>query len=254
MSLIESLLNLHRVDAQVRGLRSRLTSAERYLAAQNKQVNDLLGQQHELQVRRKHLQASIANQEMEIKGIDERIEKLRGELNSSATNKQYTALLHELNTVKAQRAAIEDKLLGDMEQLEKLHEQFTLLEGQVAERTKVRDLAQHQLDERTADVGQRLSELESERSAAAAVVPASALAIFDDLADTYDGEVMAAVEEIDRKHRDYSCAACNMTLPFDHISQLTSKREGSAEVLLRCPSCSRILHMQDEMRGTLAKK
>lgn len=250
MTLVDSLLNLFRVDGQVRALRSRLDSAERYLAAQNRQLNDLLQQQQELETRRKHVQASIGNQEVELQGIDQRIERLRADLNSAVTNKQYSALLTELNTIKASRAAVEDRMLQDMEQIEQLQAQKADLDAQIAERTKVCDLAQAQLDERRADVGQRLAELEAEREKAAAVIPSDMLAVFDDLADTYEGEAMSPVEEIDRRHREYACGACHMHLPFEQVSLLTSR----SDTLIRCPSCSRILYMQEEMRGSLVKK
>lgn len=250
MGLVDSLLNLYRVDVQVRGLRSRLNSAERYLSAQSKQLNDLTQQDLELQTRRRHLQATIGNQDVEVKTIDERLEKLRNELNSAVTNKQYSALLAELNTIKTGRAAIEDRMLADMEQVEKIQEQLKALDAQIAERTKLRDVAKAQLEERRNDVGHRLSELEAERQTAAAVVPPQALSVFEDLAETYEGETMAPIEEIDRRHREYACGECNMHIPFEQISQLTSRNEE----LVRCPSCSRILYMQEEMRGSLVKK
>ena len=250
MGLVNNLLNLYRVDGQVRGLRSRLNAAERYLNAQSKMLNDLLASQQELITRRKHLQASIGNLEVEVKSVDQRLEKLRMELNSAATNKQYSAVLSELNTIKANRAEIEERMLQDMEQIEKLQAQMQEIEGQVTERTKVRDMAKAQLEERRNDVGHRLQELETERQTAAAVIPVDMLAVFDDLADSYEGQAMAPIEEVDRRHREYACGECNMHLPFEQISQLTSR----GDVLVRCPSCTRILYMQEEMRGSLAKK
>lgn len=250
MSLIENLLTLFNVDKQVRGLRTRLETAQRYLAAQTKQVEVLHQQQAELQTRRKHLQATIANSETEIKGIDQRLEKYRGDLNSASTNKQYTAVLTELNTVKASRGAVEDKMLADMEQIEKIDAEIKALDAQLIERNKVREVAKHQLEERKADVGQRLSELEVERQKAAAVIPAHALAVFDEMANAHDGEAMAQVEVIDRRNRDYACGACNLHVPFDQVSLLASRSES----LTRCPACSRILYMQEEVRGALVKK
>lgn len=251
MALVESLLNLHRVDAQVRGLRSRLDTAQRHLSVQTKQLGDLQQQHQELQTRRKHLQAAIATLEVEVKAIDERLEKLRNELNSAVTNKQYSAVLAELNTVKSQRAGIEDRMLADMELLEKLQEQFAALDVQIAERTKIRDHAQAQLEERKSDVGQRLSELETERREAAAVVPPPALAVFDEMADHYQGEAMSPVEVIDRRSREYACGECNMQLPFDLVASLLGRQDS----LVRCPSCQRILYLpQESMAESIGKK
>jgi predicted nucleic acid-binding Zn-ribbon protein len=250
MSLTDSLLSLYRVDAQVRGLRSRLESAERYLAAQEQQLNILLQQQHELHSRKRQTQAAVAALELEVKSIDDRLEKLRNELNAAVNNKQYSAVLTELNTVKTNRAGLEERELQNMEQIEAIDAQFATLEAQIAERIKVRDLAKAQLEERRGDVGTRLSELEQERAKAAAVIPASALQIFDEVADIHEGEAMAAVEEIDRRHREYACGACNIQLPFELIAMLTAK----ADSLVRCSACGRLLYLQEAMVSLAAKK
>jgi uncharacterized protein len=250
MTLVQSLLNLYRVDMQVRGLRSRLESAERYLAAQVKQLDDLNRQLEEVQRRKRHLQATIANLEVESSGLDQRIEKLRGELNSASTNKQYNALLTELTTVKVEKGKVEDRTLREMEQVESLDAQVAELRDRLSERQRVRDVAQQQLDERRADVGQRLAELEAERSAAAASIPPQDLQIFEHLGEVYEGEAMAQVEEINRRRREYACGACNLHLPFEKVSALIT----SGAEIVRCPACGRILSMQDEMRGSLAKK
>ena len=250
MTLTENLLSLFRLERQVRGLRNRLASAERYLQAQDRQLEEFKTEQVELEQRRLQLQATIANIETEGAGIDERTEKLREELNSAATNKQYTAVLTELNTVKLARSDIDDRILEEMEQIDRINEQIGLVENQVVERGKVREIAQSKLKERNADVGQRLSELETEHDAASAVIPGNDLTAFGQLAEIYDGEVMAPIEEIDRRHREYACGACNMHLPFEAVSLLL----GATETLVKCSACGRILYLQDELKGTFAKK
>ncbi|MCZ6836094.1 MAG: C4-type zinc ribbon domain-containing protein [Planctomycetota bacterium] len=247
---MDSLLHLNQVNAQVRGLRSRLGSAERYLAAQNRQLEDLNVTRKEVSSRQKHTKATMANFETEMAAIDERIEKLRNELNSAETNKQYTAVLTELNTVKVQRGEVEDQILKEMEMVDTLDTQLAERKEQISERKKVRDHAKNQLEERKSEVGERLDELETEREQAAAAVPGKDLEIFEQLVEIYDGEAMAELFEINRRHREYACGACNIHLPFELVSRLM----GACDDLVRCATCSRILYMQDELRGSLAKK
>lgn len=247
---MESLLKLNLVDAQVRGLRSRLQSAQRYLDAQTSQLDDLNQQHQELTTRKKHMQATSANHESELATIDERIEKLRDELNSSVTNKQYSAVLTELNTIKVNRSEIETQVLEEMESVDTVDEEIKAIETQTEERSKVRDLAQTQLKEREAEIGQRLSELEAERELAASEVPTKALDIFDAVGDIYDGEAMATIEEVSRRHREYACGACNIQLPYETVSVLM----GGITDVVRCTACTRILYLQEEVRDILVKK
>lgn len=250
MELMESLLKLSQVDAQVRGLRSRLQSAQRYLDTQTRQLGDLNQQLQELQTRRKHMQATIANHESEMATIDERIEKLRDELNSSVTNKQYSAVLTELNTIKANRSEIETQEIGELELVESVEAEIKTIQSHIEERSKMRDLAAVQLKECESEIGQRLVELETEREQAADDVPMKALDIFDTLADIYEGEAMASIKEVSFRHREYACGACNIQLPFETVSVLM----GGVSTVVRCTACTRILYLQDEVRGALVKK
>ncbi len=157
MGLMSNLLSLFRVDAQVRGLRNRLDSAEQYLAAQTRQVQELSLQRQELLVHKRQVQAKIGNLESENSGLDERLEKLRTTLNGASTNKQYTAVLTELNTVKVSRSECDDRILKEMEQIEAIESQEQKIEDQYAERTKIEQLAEQDLKQRREDVGQRLA-------------------------------------------------------------------------------------------------
>ncbi|MHC4969170.1 MAG: zinc ribbon domain-containing protein [Planctomycetota bacterium] len=249
MSLTEDLVNLFEIDAQVRGLRRRLDSAERYLAAQTRHGDELDAQRLELEARHRQIQAKIANLEGETAALDQRLEKLRNELNTATTNKQYSAVLTELNTAKDARSELEDLVLQEMERIDENQQQRADLEQELAERGRVKALAEEQLQQRHEEVGERLAELEAEREVAATAVPQHALRIFDELAEAYDGEPMSSIEEIDRRHREYACGACRIHIPFQTVSALLS----SGDTLVRCTACDRIMYLQDETRGALTK-
>jgi predicted nucleic acid-binding Zn-ribbon protein len=250
MSLMESLAKLHRVDSQLRALRGRLESAETYFKAQSRQVENIDHEREELHSRERQIRAHVANLENEMAAMDDRLEKFRSDLNAAVTNKQYSAVLSELNTVKTARAKVEESILAEMEKIEELQQRFKELEERFAERLKIRDAAQVQLEQRKEDVGARLGELEAERANAADAVPPHELAIFDELSETFDGEAMAAVEEVDRRHRSYACGECNMHMPFEKVVALM----GEPKELVRCPACGRILYMEEKVRGALAPK
>jgi len=250
MGSVDTLLNLFRVDSQVRALRRRLESAERNLQAQTRLLETADQQLEELNSRKRQIQATIGNLEGEIAGIDQRLEKLRTELNSAVTNKQYSAVLTELNTVKLDRSGLEDKVLREMEQIEQIEQQFAEVESQRGNRATVCDAARQELEQREAEVGDRLTELGVERDAAAAEVPGAELVVFNEMADCYDGEAMAPIQEIDRRHREYACGACNMHIPFEQVVLLL----GGRDTLVRCTACNRILYLQEEIRGALVKK
>jgi len=250
MTLTTDLLSLFRIDSQVRGLRRRLDSASSYLDAQNMTLNELRQQHDEIQLRRRHVQATIGNLEGEVAVIDERVEKLRGELNVATTNKQYTAVLTELNTAKLARSELEDRILQEMETVEECGRQLETVAGEKAERTKVRAIAEAKLKQRHDEVGKRLAELEQQRITAADCIPGTDLKLFDDLAEAYDGEAVTPVEEIDRRRREYVCGSCNLNLPFEAVAALL----GRGDTLVVCPACGRILFLEDDTRVALAKK
>ncbi len=250
MGLLDNLLSLFRVDAQVRGLTSRVVSAERFLTGQQSKLDAVEQQKSELETRRRQLQAKAANIEAEAGSLSARIEKLRAELNAASTNKQYTALLTEVNTVKNHHTELETQILQHMEQVEALNNQIAELEHQRAERTKQRDVARAEFEERRHAVADRLAELERERALAASQVPERELRLFDELTFRCEGEAMAALDVIDARNREYACAACNMHVPFQAVSSL----RGTSEVIVRCSACQRILYLSDEARALAVRK
>lgn len=250
MTLMERVLHLYQVDSQVRGLRSRVESAEIYLRAQNRQRDSVASQRDETATRKKHVQATVSNLETEVAAIDERLEKLRDELNAAVTNKQYSAILAEMNSVKEQRNELDDRTIAEMEQIEKLDAELATFDEQLADRNKVCTAAQSDLEERKNDVGERLTELEGERQDATSGIPDSVLTAFDDIADLHDGEALASIEEINRRHREYACTACNIHLPYERVSLAML----NGDELVLCPACGRILFMQEELRGALGTK
>ena len=247
MPLIENLLTLYKVDKQVRSLRSRVESAEIYLKVQKKQMDEIAVERSENDQQQMQRKSNIANTETETGSIDTRIDHLRDELKQAVNDKQYSALLAEVNTLKEQRRAFENDLLEEMTSLEDLENVTSEIRQREQEREKVLQVATKELKVRESEIAEQLAELEVERDAAATIIPEEILDDFDDIADDYDGESMAAIEIIDQKRREYSCTSCSLHLPLETVITLM----GNKETVVKCGQCDRILYLEAASREAL---
>ena len=249
MGLTDQLLTLYRVDSQVRGLRTRVENAQRYLNVQIRQLEQLTTEHSEMELKVRHKEAGNGNLETERDSLQARIDKLREELNSCTTSKQYSAVQDEMKLLKEKVEELENEILETMEALEGDQLALTELETRQSERETLKAKAEADLKERTEDVSDRLTELEKEREIAAAVLPEQALQTFDRVADINEGETLAEIREVNRRHREYVCGACNMELPFNAVVLLTN----NAEKIVQCVGCERILYIEEALKSELAK-
>ncbi|MBL0926096.1 MAG: hypothetical protein IBJ11_00385 [Phycisphaerales bacterium] len=247
MGVTAKLLALYRVDQQLRGLRSRLRQAEGYLKEQERLLAELSAKSDALAGQVRQLEATAHNDENEFKGLDAKIEKLRERMNTAKTSKEHGALLTEISTLKADRSQIEERALESMTKLDALRKQLAEFQAARTEREKVRVVARKERDEREVEIKDRVAELENERSAALAQVPKEAMKAYSDLMTLDPDNVMAAVEEQDRRSLEYTCGACYTHLPIEQVSVLLKKGD-----ITKCPSCSVLLYMEQDLKDSIA--
>ncbi len=244
MHLLENLLTLHRVDSQVRALRSRVDSAKAYFLAQEKQLQLLDRQRIELDTQLKQLNAVVHGLELDQATTQARVDKLRSELNTSTNDKQYKAILHEMKVLEGQKDEGVKRAIDEMQRVEDTGKRIVVHAATIVERQKVLTVAKSKLDECTKDVGDRLAELEAERTRAADLIPDRERKIFDRVADETEGEAMAEVAIVDLRHREFACGSCNIEVPFEAYSRLAS----AAQVVIQCKACTRILYLAEANR------
>ncbi len=252
MTVTAKLLRLFRTDQQLRGLRSRLDAAERFLAEQQRLLKELDARHAAAAAAVKSAKVAINSDEHEAQAVDARVATLREQMNAARTNKEYSAFLAELNTLKAKKDEFEQHELGQMETLQKAEKDLAEVESRREERQKMAAKAQADRDAREGEIKGRLDELNAERTKLVADVPKDALKIYDDLSRSRGDDAMAQVEVLDHRAHEYTCSACQMTLPVESLNHIV---KGS---LVRCSSCQCILYTEAEIeihkRGGGGKK
>lgn len=244
--------NLHRVfvvDQQIRGLQTRFRASERFLAEQDRQLGQIETNHKALQSQLRQLTATSSNAEGEAARLEARITELRERMNGAKTNKEYKALLTEVNTFKEQKTGVESEAIGQMETIERLRAQIAELEASKAERAKMRQVAAADRDQRAEEIKDRLAELQARRDELVSGVPQAVLTTYAELVHLRAEEAMAPIEIADRKRHEFHCGSCMMSLPVESMSALLSHGE-----LTRCVSCGCILYLEETTREKMSAK
>jgi len=244
MPVMNVLLALHQTERQIRALRSRVDSAELYLTMQQRKRDELKECQEALTAKRLQRQAHVSTLETEAQVVEERLSKLREDLNSATSTKEYHGLLNEVNTQKDIKRTLDDQALGELSEIENADLELAAFDSQMVERKTVVKKAKQDLGERESEVAEQLQTLEGEREQKRADVSGGVLDRYEVLLEDLDGDVMAEVLEIDRKRHEYACGECSVHLPFDQVNRIT----GNADEVLQCETCMRILFVSEAFR------
>ncbi len=244
MPVMNALLSLHQTERQIRALRSRVDSAELYLTMQQRKKDDIKAHQETQTTRRMQRQAHVGTLETEAQAVEERLGKLREDLNSATSTKEYHGLLNEVNAQKDIKRGLDDQAIAEMTEIEKTEQELKDLESQMTERKTVVKKAKQDLKERESEVAEQLQTLQGERDQRRADVSEGVRDRYELLLEDLDGDVMAEVQEIDRKRREYACGECSVHLPFDQVNRITA----NADEVLQCETCMRILFVSEAFR------
>lgn len=250
MPLQDQLYSYFELDQRVRAMRSRLDAATRRKNAQQRKLDQLKQAAVELDEQLKTAKAHAATLETEAQAIETRIVGQRDKMNNVTSNKEYSALLVEVNTLKADKSKIDDAQLDAMGKAEVLDAEFTGLSEKVEAQTKLVQGATKEVAEAESEVGDKLKELEVERDAAGEPLSDDIRKTFDRLSHTYDGEAMAEISEQDRRRMEYTCGGCYTLLPVESVNALITK----PDQITTCGTCNRILYVGQELRESAKGK
>jgi predicted nucleic acid-binding Zn-ribbon protein len=239
---LEALLRLQEIENQLRSTREQVESKRRAAQSHQRKIATIerqIADAHELG---RQAQSDADRLELDRKTHDAHLTKLREALNRSKTNKEYAAILTQLNTDKADALKLEDQVLSAMAKVDEHRKQEAEQKASLEkERTR-----QTELEKAAAEVEARLAgkvrDLEAQREDAAQNIPSEALQRFERACEYHEGEAMAQIEQPHPKRAEYICSGCHMSITLETINALQSR-----DVVVQCNSCSRILYIESAL-------
>lgn len=170
--------------------------------------------------------------EREIEEERDKVERAKAKLMSIKTNKEYYAMLKEIEGTRRTNAAREEELLS-------LLSRFEEAEKRLAERKADLDEVSGRYRERMVDIESRMGtfdedigKLDERRRQVANRLDSSLVRRFEMIFERRDGLAIVAA-------RDYSCMGCHMNVAPQLFNLL--QREDRIHT---CPNCNRVLYYE----------
>ncbi len=248
-TMLSALLRLQAIERQVAHVRRRLKTRKNAVAAREQKIDQLRSDWDQLHAQSLEKRKQADQLELDLRVREQQVSKFRLALNTAKTNKEYAAILTQINTLKADNAALEEQALRLLQETDTVKADADKVQADI-------DAEEKRLEETNLTCGEdirrleaMLKELASKRTDAAGEVPADALAVFERIAENYDGEAMAMIEVHGKKPpHDYVCGGCFMSLSAEHTNALQSRDE-----IRRCDNCGRILYLEPQAEESTAK-
>jgi len=237
--MLESLMALQQIELQIVDIRRQLAAKQDSVARQAHKVRAaeqaLLAQREELQ----RAQIEMDEVDLDLKARNAHISKLRDNLNAVRTNKEYAAVLSQLNNEKADLSRLESRAYELMAAVEARKKSLTEHQETLEQEAKRLAILESQLAEAQGSLADRLTSLERQREQASRNLDPKTLELFNRISERYDGEVMARVIQVHPRRQEYLCEGCNMSLAAERANSLMTRDE-----VITCDNCGRILHLE----------
>jgi predicted nucleic acid-binding Zn-ribbon protein len=225
---LDRLLEMQRLDNRAIALQKEIAALPVYVSKIEKTLDTHLKKVEADRAILAANQKDRKQQDVDIQTHQQKIAKLREQMNSAKNNDQFRAFQHEIEFCETSIRKCEDRIIELMEKSEPLTAAVTAAEGALAKEKAQVDKEKKIAVDRSAADKEHLAKLLEERKVIAAEMAPSVLNVYEKLRKRNDVAVADATTG--------RCSACQMALRPQFMQDL-KKRES----VMLCETCRRIV-------------
>ena len=232
---IEMLARLQSAEKQIRGIEQALELAPGRFESLNHEREALAAAVADADGELKALNRRYRELEREARTQEDRAAKRQARLHEVKTNKEYQATLKEIDDIRAGASAIEDEMIGLLDEIE-------ATEARLSQRRETAERRETELSREAAEIEAGLARDQERLLAAKAACEA--------VAGQIDSQMLAIYRHAQAQQKDQVavagvqhavCQGCHMNIPPQLYNEL--QRQDSIKI---CPLCQRIIYWLNE--------
>ena len=228
---LKTLIDLQGVDTRIAAHEAEAARLPKEIAAIHTEIETA---KKDVDAGKARLDAAKKDQrtrEKDLEVVQAKRSKTEGRLYEVKTNKEYSAVLAEIEEIKQEKGRVEEEILVLMESQERLTADIKDAEGRYKTRETQGKQEEAALQEKLRAVEADLALVRTERAELARQLPAPVLADYDKLLKARGGLALAQVV------KPNLCGGCRMTVTPQRLQELRAQ-----SALLPCESCGRYLY------------
>lgn len=233
MEQLNKLTELQALDSEIYRLKKELkllplqiSTLQDEFKSKQKTLNDYEDKLKVLQVKRKE-------KEVELESKEGGVKKYQVQLYQVKTNKEYTALLQEIENLKADNSVLEEEILKILDQIDAVRIEVAQKKESLAQEEKRVNEEKQKMEKEIEDIKEKLETLSRQRLKVAPNLEVKILSHYERILKNKDGLALVNIE-------GDACGGCHMNLPPQVINEIKMR-----EKIITCESCARILYSKD---------
>ncbi len=231
---LQTLIDLQGLDGRIAGLETEAARLPRQIEALHAALAEAKKAVETIKAKVDSTRKDLRTKEKDLEVANVKRQKLEAKLYEVKTNKEYSAVLLEIEEAKQEKAKTEEEILGLMETQERLAVEIKEAEQRLKTREEQARQDEGVVRKKLATVEQELATVRGQRASRAKELPVGVLASYDRILKARGGIAVAAVSAAG------VCGGCRMSTRPQAVQEL---RAGAG--LMLCESCGRYLYWQE---------
>jgi predicted nucleic acid-binding Zn-ribbon protein len=224
------LIEIQEIEKKIRAFAEQKARAPIQIAMMKEEENKAAVRVEEKEEMLKSAQRSRKELEREVEELEGRQKKSKQRLLEIKSNKEYQAILKEIDDLEDLVRKREDQILEQMEVAESLANEIREYQGMLSKAHKRLEQEGAQLETEAAKADTLIASLEKEREQLRPQIPAEMWQKYQLLSANRGGVALAPVKQA-------TCQVCHMNLPPQLFIDLQKN-----EKMMHCPNCQRIIY------------
>lgn len=227
------LRRLHGIHERLRDLQGRLDRGPRVSQAHETNLERLQAQLADVQAKAKELRLKTDERQLHLKSGEANVERRRQQLREAKDNREYQALVDQINADQMANSVLEDEILECMEKLDQLMAKVKLAEQALAKAREDAGKNSEQWEAGAPAIRADIQGLEAAMKQVEGDLPADFRDLYCRLIRAKGGDALAAI------HGEF-CGGCNQHVPLNMVNGVMLGKP------LCCKSCGRLLYIQED--------